>query len=552
MISMAALDRYVPVIDTNLSRRARTLWTAWTVYLLAMVPALATEIPPAGHRGIVHLARLFDPKTLDPSVAEMQEDFILLPLLYLPLLDEVGGTNIIPCAAKAWRTSDDRRIYTLELRPEIRFSNGRPVRAVDYIYTIERTVDPATAASLASYLGGIRGVEDFKNGRTNHIAGLSAPDPLTLIVELDKPDPTFQFILASNLTMPVDSQEVARVGKFSGTAPSGTGPYILKRWIRGALLELVANPAYTGPEPQRLDGIDFLIGGDETTELMMFERGSLDVANIAAVGIPSASLRRMKENPVWAKLLQSTPGLNTTFISLNTEIPPLDQVLVRRAINFAIQRDKWMKVSLGVNSHSEGPTPPAVAGYDPELHGYTSDPERARHLLRESGVKLPLKLTLWHPIDDNNRFIAQGIQGDLRLVDIELDLKAVNYGELITAIQTRGRIPMSLSGWNATIPDPVDMLGTQFDGRSVTNPATVNFSFYNNPAVNQLLDEAAPEVDLKARYARYRKAERIILADAPWVCLGHLNILGLPQPWLKGPLMDPIYWYRFDRVWIER
>jgi ABC-type transport system substrate-binding protein len=244
--------------------------------------------------------------------------------------------------------------------------------------------------------------------------------------------------------------------------------------------------------------------------------------------------------------------LNSTYISLNTEIPPLDKVSVRRAINFAIQRDKWMKIGLGIYSHSDGPIPPATAGFDPQLRGYTYDPTKARQLIHEAGVPLPIHLAMWHPIDDQSRFAAQGIQSDLKAIGIELDLHAVSYAELFSVAQTRGRVAMACSAWNSAIPDPVDMLGTQFDGRSVTNPATVNFAFYNSAKVNHLLDEAASEVDLKVRYARYREAERQILADAPWVCLGHLDILGLPQPWLRGPLTDPIYWYRFDRVWIER
>jgi peptide/nickel transport system substrate-binding protein len=165
---------------------------------------------------------------------------------------------------------------------------------------------------------------------------------------------------------------------------------------------------------------------------------------------------------------------------------------------------------------------------------------------------MPLRLQLWHSTEESTRFIVQGIQGDLKEIGIEVELRAATYGELMTTAQIRGRVPMTLTAWYPSIPDPVDMLGTQFDGRSVTNVASMNIAFYNNPKVNRLFDEAAPEVDLPLRYARYREAERLILADAPWVCLGHLNILGLPQKWLKGPLVDPIYWYRLDRIWMER
>jgi ABC-type transport system substrate-binding protein len=133
-------------------------------------------------------------------------------------------------------------------------------------------------------------------------------------------------------------------------------------------------------------------------------------------------------------------------------------------------------------------------------------------------------------------------------VGIEVELKAISYNQLVQAEQTRGRVPMALDSWYVTIPDPVDILATQFDGRSVTNAATMNVAFYNNPEVNRLLDLAAPEVDLPKRYALYQQAEELIVRDAPWVFLCHGNLIVLRQPWLKGPLSA----LRYDRVWIEK
>ena len=110
---------------------------------------------------------------------------------------------------------------------------------------------------------------------------------------------------------------------------------------------------------------------------------------------------------------------------------------------------------------------------------------------------------------------------------------------------------MGLMGYSTTIPDPSDLLAANFDGRTITNSSAFNFSFYNNPVVNRLLDLAALEMDLPKRYALYQQAEELIVRDAPWVFLGHQNLFALRQPWLKGPIMDAIISYRLDRVWIE-
>jgi ABC-type transport system substrate-binding protein len=211
-----------------------------------------------------------------------------------------------------------------------------------------------------------------------------------------------------------------------------------------------------------------------------------------------------------------------------------------------------MRVATHHYAHAEGAIPKLMPGFDGELRGYDYNPGKARRLLRESGLSLPLRVALWHAMSEQQRFCAQGVQEDLKQVGIDVELRAVSLGQLSVAMESRGRVPMALYGWNVSIPDPVDMLGSQFDGRTLTNNPTMNYAFYQNIELDRLLDAAAPEVDLPRRFELYRRAERLIVQDAPWVFLGHLNIYALRQPWLKGPLLEPLYWYRFDRVWIER
>ena len=147
---------------------------------------------------------------------------------------------------------------------------------------------------------------------------------------------------------------------------------------------------------------------------------------------------------------------------------------------------------------------------------------------------------------------AQEIQADLHEVGIELSLRQASISELNDAAEIPGKVQMSLSGWFTGMPDPKDILGSQFDGRTITNAATYNTSFYNNPEVNRLLDEASPTVEPARRVALYRQIEEIIVGDAPCLFLKHPNLCELRQPWLKGPLLEPLWPLRLDRVWIER
>jgi peptide/nickel transport system substrate-binding protein len=137
-------------------------------------------------------------------------------------------------------------------------------------------------------------------------------------------------------------------------------------------------------------------------------------------------------------------------------------------------------------------------------------------------------------------------------VGIEAELREVSSAQLWSASTTRGQVPITFAGWTCGIPDPVDILGMTLDGSSIGHPAHNNQAFYHNPAVNRLLHEAAVEIDLPRRHRLYREAERMIVADAPWVFLGHYNQYGLRQPWIRGRLMEPLAPYRFDRLSIAR
>lgn len=501
--------------------------------------------------GTLRLARLSDPVTLDPAKVIMSEDFLLVPLLHQSLLDVKDGVNLVPKAARDWSASPDRRVYTFHLRPGVRFSTGREVTASDYVFAFEYILNPTNAAAASAYLMGIRGAAEFTRGTTNHLAGTAATAPDTLVIQLEHSDPTFGYVMASSPGIAIPAEDIARLGSRFSVTPVGDGPYMLHKWQRGSSLQLVRNPHYHGVEPQHLDGMEMLIGGDEATHLMMFERGELDIANLGGEGIPFPSFRRLSHDPKWRDLIEYAEGLSTLGLYLNVEVPPFTNVMVRRAVSHAINRDKWMRVTTHHSTHAEGLIPPIMPGFNPKLKGYEYDPGKARALLAESGLPRPLRTTFWHDTADAARFLALGVQADLKQVGIEAELKAVTYSQLVSAASIRGQVPMSYSGWGAIIPDPMEILGLQFDGRAITNTPTLNLCFYQNAEVDRLLDLAAPEVDWKKRFGFYQRAEELIVRDAPMVFLGHVNTYALRQRRLKGPLIEPLYGYRLDRVWIE-
>jgi peptide/nickel transport system substrate-binding protein/oligopeptide transport system substrate-binding protein len=510
---------------------------------------LATTGAASRRGGTLHLARPDDPQTLDPVLYQTADDYQLFPLLYLPLLDNTNGVDLVSCAAQDWNVSSNGCIYTFHLRPGIKFSNGRPVVAADYAYFLERMADPRTASPFFAYLAAfhIRGTADFKEHRTNHLAGVRAEGTQTLVVELDQPDPTFPYLYL--VAQPPEA--VDRPSAPFGVHPVGDGPYMVEEWIRGVRLVFKPNPFYAGPEPRHFDRIEIMIGGDEVTHLMMFERGELDIASIAgSYSVPEADQARIMRDPRWGSCVERIPLFSSAFVFLNTEMPPLTNRLVRQAINYAV--DKTRRVASGRFTPAKGLIPPVMPAFNTNLIGYPFDRAKARQLLAESGIPLPIHLTMWYAPDQDSIMSAQEIHADLHEVGIDLELKQVTFSELSDAIDIRSNVQMSLCGWLTGMPDPKDMLGTQFDGRTLTNVPTFNSSFYSNQVVDQLLDEASSTVDPAHRIVLYQKTEEIIVGDAPCLFLKHNNVLALRQPWLKGPLLEPFWPIRLDRVWIER
>jgi ABC-type transport system substrate-binding protein len=236
------------------------------------------------------------------------------------------------------------------------------------------------------------------------------------------------------------------------------------------------------------------------------------------------------------------------YLGMNCQMAPFDDVRVRRALNYAIDKEKLIAILNGRGVVAHGVLPPNLPGYDPNLRGYAYDPARARRLLEEAKIGPDFHPTLWLRADPTTVILAESIQQDLELVGIHLDLKPVAWGPLLEAIRQPRNVELFLSGWEADFPDPENFLGVllsreQWGGN--------NDSFYSNPRVDELLAEAAPMTDLKRRYELYDEAEKIVVADAPWVFLFHPVSYVIRQPWVHGLVLNPMRPMRFERIWLS-
>lgn len=510
--------------------------------LLAWAVGSESRSEDLNRPNVLRVARLTDVGSLDPAKTISMEDQVLAALMYQPVLEFRDGTNLVPVAATTWKLSPDRKTYTVEVRPGLRFSNGRAVTASDVAFSLERIANPKTASFVQSYTLGIFGSEDFAAERAQHLAGVRVPNESTLVIELSKPDLTFPFLLNNLLIVPreaVDPNDASL-----RRDPGGSGPYRLKEWRRGVHLIFDRNPTWSATPERRFDRIEVMIGGDESTHLMMFERGELDL--IQSLGF--ADSQRLIHHPRWSSRVEITPQMAVTYISLNTAMPPLDNPKVRQAFNYAIDKPRRLFAASRQLVPSAGPIPAPMPGHDPGLSGYAHDPDRARALLAEARVPLPVQLTLWLDTRQISRLIAEGVQADLKAVGVEVELRVTAANQLWNLGVQPNRCAMILATYGA-YPDPHDVLGSCLDGRTTGQPGGFNFAFYSNEEVNRLADAASGAPDFESRIRLCQQAERIVVADAPWIFLGHPNNFGLRQRWLRGVLFDPVNGYRLDHVW---
>jgi len=520
--------------------------------------------------GTLRLAHTSDIRSMDPTTIYDWLEGLLTMLIYNPLLDYDENDKIVPMLAEALPTiSSDGSIYTFRLRAGARFSNGREVTAEDVVYSLERHLDPKFHSSYANYYQGISGAAAFTEARMKEltaapghqpaksgrriepltVTGMHAVDRRTIQIQLEKPDLTFSDVLATPYSVIVPREEVERWGDSFAVHPMGTGPFVLKDWKRGVRLKLVHNPISLFSAQAHVDAVEALTGIPESAQVMMFERGELDFLS----AIPASDFLRLKRDPNYQLCIAEATGCNPIYISLNCEMPPFTNRLVRQALNYAVNKQQILK---GIQSRgvvARGVLPNTVKGFNPLLPGYPYDPAKARMLLAEAGITNGLTVPFWILQEDQDKYqTALRVQQDLAAVGVTLELKIVSYQALLDEGQRRGHVAMSIWDWLADFNDPKDTLDFLVNGERITDDGCLNVAFYSNPRVNELFHRAAPELDRGKRLQLYQELERIVADDAPWIFLFQKNDYALRQVWLKGFTIRSHWPQRLENVWLDK
>jgi oligopeptide transport system substrate-binding protein len=474
-----------------------------------------------------------DPDSLDPHRARSTESMVVLRDLFegLTRIDRVGAP--IPAAAARWTVSSDGTVYTFDLHPGQKWSNGDPLTAADFVAGLRRLVDPATASQYAQVIDVIRNTADIIAGRQPVDAlGAAAPDEHTVVITLDSPAPYLPGLMAHPSTAPLHRASLEKFGEQFARPGNqvSNGAFVLTEWLQGSYVRAARNTRYRENAGNALDGVKYVQIADENAELRAYRAGELH----STVVVPRGQFDWIRQN--LAAELHISPQLNTYYYGFNFDRPLFRDVRIRRALSMAIDRERLATSVLRVGElPANGWVPQGVFGYTPQTFDYAAQPmperiEAAKKLLAEAGYgsHKPLKFELRYNTGEVHTKVAVAVASMWKeALGVEAALAAVEFRSLLEDVNRR-EVDLFRLSWAGDYNDPYTFL------QYLKSDFGINLPHYRNTEYDRMLGDAAREPDVAKRRALLEAAERLLLADHPLLPLYFYVNKHLVKPEVSG------------------
>lgn len=433
------------------------------------------------------------------------------------VLYEPGTTTIKPGLATSWEANEDSTVWTFHLRQGVSFQDGTPFDAAAVKFNFDRwnnRDDPNAFPESKNFVAWTFIFSAFHGEPGYLLESVDVIDPATVSFTLTSPVGFFPTLLSSSYFGIDSPTAINAAGEAYGTpavGAVGTGPFSFVEWLEGDHVTLQRNDAYWG-EPAKLDRIVFQAIENAPTRLAQLEAGSIDIA----VSLSPDDLDVVLSNP---DLVQATggPELTLGYIGIDQRNPPFEDVRVRQAFAYAIDKEAIVDAFYGsLGDVAAEFIPPGLIGRA-ELEPYPYDPEKARELLAEAGYPDGFSTEFWYmpvsrPYFPTPKDIAEAVAGYLADVGIDVQLNTEDWGLYLADTDT-AKFPLSMSGWFADYPDPNNFINTFF-GTTRTEEGYGWDDAYSKE-VGELLSEAARASDQDERVALYQQASRIVYEQMP-------------------------------------
>jgi ABC-type transport system substrate-binding protein len=338
---------------------------------------------------------------------------------------------------------------------------------------------------------------------------------------------------------------VEKWGKNVNRHPLGTGPFYMTEWTTGREIRLAKNPNYWNADEVYLDGVDFVFNLTPSNALLKLQRDEVD---ILGDNIPPADVARVTNDPQWKPYVYSQPLIATTYLAMNETKEPYDDVKVRQALSWAIDRDKLVKLQSGQAVPLYQIYPQNLPGSEPGKVYYGYDPAKAKAMLAEAGYPDGFKTVLHTSNVDPMPKLVQSIQADLREIGVDAEIKTMDRATYYNFSSDAAKTELGTADWFLDFPDPVDWIVPFFTEANAVQGG-LNTSYYVDPWVEQATDEAQQTTDAEARLAKYTEIQQHIMEQAPYVTLYSPVMTTMCSKNVGGFYLHPVLWYDPVMYW---
>ena len=496
--------------------------------------------------GYLHYGNGAEPQGIDPHlVTGVPESHIVRALFEGLAVKNPITLEPEPGVAERWEISPDGTVYTFFINPQAKWSNGEPVTASDYVWSWERALHPETGSLYAYMLFPVVNAEKFASGEIDDFAevGIKSLDAQTLRISLNAPTPYFLQLMDHYSTFAVHPETVLKFGGMSDrftlwTRPENivsNGAFTLKEWSLNRQIKVEKNPHYWDKSNVALEGVYFYPTENVVSEERMFRSEQLHVTQ----GIPLGKIpnyRAVQNSPY-----VQAPYLGTYYYLINTKKPPVDDVRVRRALSYAIDRDTLTRTVLrdtAIPAYSI--TPPDTLGYNPPKL-FSFDPEQARALLAEAGYPDGQGwpgLEITYNTNEDHRKIAVAVQ-QMWKDELGIDVSITNQEwKVYLNTVSQGEFQVARRGW---IGDYVD--ANNFLDLFLANGGNNNTGYANAEFDDIILNQAPKAASREERYQLFFQAETMMMQEMPIIPFYTYTSKRLIHPSVNGiypNLMDSL------------
>ena len=502
----------------------RARWMGITMVMLAIVVVACTLGWGQGSGVTITVVRGTDLWTADPHNDTQVTSQSLFHNVFDPLIrvNWEDPAHPLPALAESWEVLSDTQIQ-FNLRQGVTWHDGSPFTADDVKFTFDRILNPDEPTKISSWI-------------TSIVSGVTVVDPYTIILEMFKAYAPIYGRLETVKIIPKIAFEAMGAEAF-GLSPVGTGAYIFAEWKQGEYIRMVANEDWWGwvDRETRPDVVIRKSLPEGFTRYAMLEGGEADIVG----QIPPERIEGIEATEdLRIETIASTRGF---FVGMNTWEPPFDDVRVRQAMNYAIDKQLIVDTILGGQAtvHA-GVCTLADFGYCADCMEYEYNPEKARQLLADAGYPDGFTVTFWSP---RGKYIqdletSEAIAGQLEEVGITVEVYAPAWAEYWDN-WLAGNHQMYLLSYGGSFPDCDDRIGGHIDGAR-------RGLYYNSPESDLLIQQEQQTLDPDDRAAIWADLSAYLIEDAPWIFLWDLNLIyGVTdkiKTWTPVPVEHIYYW----------